>query len=873
MSSLSPPNVFNDGCTPGQRAYLQHIDTLPYSPWLQDWPDLSDAVRQVWEENGVEQPSQTEVEDEVRRNLAVRHKKLEEEAWHGDKDRAEGGRRRTPVKARGGIKNAVMGGKGKGRQLWGAEDRGDVGGTVTVVGKKRKPKEIMESVESHEVDTDAEGTNGRVAKRTKATGPAVVRQLRQPEFQLPLRQHIENQSPPAPSPVQVGVPLPRPTPEPITPTPLRRTETIPSWLSNLRKLAPKSPAFREPNSESINAPERDATPILASAQPLAQELKPWAETHIPANDRADVNELQKLSEEAQETHVSPYESINNVSATPLQWPTPPSAHLEPRQYTATNFQQPLPAITNSAPVPRSDYNFHSTYAPPFGHITSQARIQSLINMESYQSPYNLPAKYVNPYSLPSGTIYSVLPQVTGIPNDTSNPRWDSYRKPRPTPPGPPLYKFTHRRTSTITPTKASGAKIVSNDDVPGISVTKLGHQSGDFTGKYGRSGKLLPLPLGQERGPSQDFASILGLAPNPGAFVQQVLPSGYNNLGVIKVHEPASSPNIQPATYANTQPATQEHFEPRRLHHGPIPISPHVSRLATPREYSSTMPGPQQQVFLEATTNRLVTEIDEAATSAQQKDFMSTARTTTSSSPDPAPEVNLNSPSKQRQEVLIKGIEEAAQSMYDLSQPPPSDPELEPPPHRKLSFEQRREILRGIEDATPSFDEEQDQSKFQTQSEPVPEPRLQQQPARQPIPSSHPDRPSQPQTRTPLPSSRPRTPLPSSRPPGPHPHPLPPCRPAPPPLPYYPAPSSISSSGLNTSINTPPCTHCILNRSSTFPCRGGPPCGRCRSAGRRAWECEGEVGENPGKGKGKGQYWGQGRGKEGEEGEGRLRGG
>ncbi|KAG4438062.1 hypothetical protein IFR05_006476 [Cadophora sp. M221] len=84
------PKPFDDGCTPGQRAYLQHLDTLPYPPDLVDWSDVSEEKKGHWEAMGVDQLTQVEVEDAVRADLARRHRRDEDALWGAVGDPVKG---------------------------------------------------------------------------------------------------------------------------------------------------------------------------------------------------------------------------------------------------------------------------------------------------------------------------------------------------------------------------------------------------------------------------------------------------------------------------------------------------------------------------------------------------------------------------------------------------------------------------------------------------------------------------------------------------------------------------------------------------------------------------------------------------------------
>ncbi|KAH6720539.1 hypothetical protein BKA61DRAFT_570197 [Leptodontidium sp. MPI-SDFR-AT-0119] len=81
MPADATPNTFDDGCTPGQRSYLQYIDTLPYTPALVDWPNLSEEEKGYWEAMGVDQLSQVDVENAIRADLARRQRRDEEALW------------------------------------------------------------------------------------------------------------------------------------------------------------------------------------------------------------------------------------------------------------------------------------------------------------------------------------------------------------------------------------------------------------------------------------------------------------------------------------------------------------------------------------------------------------------------------------------------------------------------------------------------------------------------------------------------------------------------------------------------------------------------------------------------------------------------
>ncbi|CZT12989.1 uncharacterized protein RAG0_16615 [Rhynchosporium agropyri] len=232
--------AFDDGCTPGERVYLQHLDNIPSSLFDRDWADLPDTAKEHWDSLG--EAHQRTLKDASKFDPAE-YARADRENMGGRRvDRKESRRKKTE-------KNGMRS-KKRNRKYY-LIDR------VTDLAERRKKE-----MEKKKLVARVKGLSdvaGRVRDILEANINAriAVRQQEQPKIHLalPLPQLLKQLSPTLLFPQAFGLRVvSRPTPEPISPIAARGPGTSWSPQQTPQLLASK------PASSTISVRELFAAP-------------------------------------------------------------------------------------------------------------------------------------------------------------------------------------------------------------------------------------------------------------------------------------------------------------------------------------------------------------------------------------------------------------------------------------------------------------------------------------------------------------------------------------------------------------------------------------------------------------------------------------
>ncbi|CZT05819.1 hypothetical protein WAI453_004422 [Rhynchosporium graminicola] len=417
--------AFDDGCTPGERVYLQHLDNIPSSLFDRDWAELPDTAKEHWDSLG--EAHQRTLKDASKFDPAE-YARADRENMGGRRvDRKESRRKKTE-------KNGMKSKKRNSKHY--LIDR------VSDLAERRKKE-----MEKKKLVARVKGLSD-VARRVRDILEAninaripgyAVRQQEQPKIRLalPLPQLLKQLSPTPLFPQAFGLRVvSRPTPEPISPIAARGPGT--SWFPQqtpqllASKPAPSTTSVRElfaaPNQvispaiqSTTQTHHRDAEPILVASTFKNPQRRPLRRIlYVPAA--------------VKKVYQSPYPPLQSIVTQTQSTPTISLESVASFHLTTSNFPQPswptpLPIIgssSNFVPLPRSGsgvvpFNTIPTFPPSDRNMSISGSIPSRKTRDGIQSEqgphltqHNLPRPSENRTASSMGLVLATnqTPSVT-----------------------------------------------------------------------------------------------------------------------------------------------------------------------------------------------------------------------------------------------------------------------------------------------------------------------------------------------------------------------------------------------------------------------------------------------------------------------------